>query len=207
MFEHAVTDLATLRALTGEPGELARKKQLTRLDAHCRLYIAHAPMLLMATADAQGQCDVSPKGDAPGFVLVLDDRHLVIPERPGNRRLDGLRNILENPHIGLIFLVPRYGETLRVNGRATITRDVTLLDRLAVDGKRPVLAIGVEVQEAFLHCAKAFVRSALWRPDRWPDISAMTPAAQAFFDQAQPANQTVADVERDLDISYTKNLY
>jgi PPOX class probable FMN-dependent enzyme len=206
-FLDTVSDLAELRALVGEPSELARKKQLDHLDAHCREFIAHAPFLLLGTADAAGRCDVSPKGDAPGFVHVLDDHHLVIPDRPGNKRLDGMRNLLENPHIGLIFLVPGRGETLRVNGRAAITRDATLLARMEVGGKRPLLAIGVEVEEVFMHCAKAFKRSALWEHERWPDISRMASPACVLFDQAKPDGKTLADVERALDFSYTKTLY
>lgn len=206
-FTDTITDLAELRALVGEPSELARKKQLDHLDTHCRELIAHAPFLLMGTADATGRCDVSPKGDAPGFVHVLDDHHLVIPDRPGNKRLDGMRNILENPHVGLIFLVPGRGETLRVNGRAAITRDETLLARMEVGGKRPLLAIGVEVEEVFMHCAKAFKRSALWQPEQWPDIRAMASAACMLFDQTKPEGKTLADIERALDFSYTKNLY
>ena len=206
-FKDAVTDLAELRGLVGEPSELARKKQIDHLDAHCREYIAHAPFLLLGTADAAGRCDVSPKGDAPGFVLVLDDHHLVIPDRPGNKRLDGMRNIVENPHVGLIFLVPRYEETLRINGRATITRDPELLARLEGGGKRPLLAIGVEVEEVFMHCAKAFKRSGLWDPEKWPDISAMAPAACMLFDHAKPTDRTVEDLARHLDLAYAKTLY
>ncbi|HEV8144307.1 MAG TPA: pyridoxamine 5'-phosphate oxidase family protein, partial [Methylomirabilota bacterium] len=176
-FTDTVTDLAELRALVGEPSELARKKQLDHLDAHCRAFIAHAPFLLLGTADATGRCDVSPKGDAPGFVQVLDDHHLVIPDRPGNKRIDGMRNILENPHVGVIFLVPNKEETLRVNGRAAITRDPELLARMEVGGKRPLLAIGVEVEEVFMHCAKAFKRGSLWQPEKWPDITTMATAA------------------------------
>jgi PPOX class probable FMN-dependent enzyme len=206
-FTDVVTDLAELRALVGEPSELARKKQLDHLDAHCRAFIAHAPFLLLGTADAAGHCDVSPKGDAPGFVLVLDDRHLVIPDRPGNKRLDGMRNLLENPHVGLIFLVPGKEETLRVNGRATITRDPTLLARLEGGGKRPRLAIGVEVEEVFMHCAKAFKRSGLWHPERWPDISGMASGACVLFDHTKPADMTLEDMERRLDLAYAKTLY
>ena len=206
-FTDTVTDLAELRALVGEPSELARRKQLDHLDAHCREFIATAPFLLLGTADAAGRCDVSPKGDAPGFVHVIDDHHLVIPDRPGNKRLDGMRNILENPHVGLIFLVPGRGETLRVNGRAAITRDEALLARMDVGGKRPRLAIGVEVEEVFLHCAKAFKRSSLWLPERWPDISGMASAACVFFDQTKPEGKTLADIERALDFSDTKTLY
>jgi uncharacterized protein len=206
-FADTVTDLAELRALVGEPSELARKKQIDRLDAHCREFIAHAPFLLLGTADAAGRCDVSPKGDAPGFVHVIDEHHLAIPDRPGNKRLDGMRNILENPHVGLIFLVPGRGETLRVNGRAAITRDEMLLASMEVGGKRPLLAIGVEVEEVFMHCAKAFKRSSLWQPEQWPDISRMATAACVLFDQARPDGKTLADIERVLDFSYTKTLY
>ena len=206
-FNDLVADLAELRALVGEPSELARKKQIDHLDAHCREFIAHAPFLLLGTADRTGRCDVSPKGDAPGFVQVLDERHLVIPDRPGNKRLDGMRNILENPHVGLIFLVPNREETLRINGRAAITRDPELLARLEAGGKRPLLAIGVEVEEVFMHCAKAFKRASLWQPDRWADISGMATAACVLFEQARPEGKTLADIERVLDFSYTKTLY
>src|SRR2546425_7359895 len=178
MFRDVIADETDLRALLGTPSEVAVKKQLARLDAHCRAIIAHAPFALRATADAEGRCDVSPKGDPAGFVRVLDDTHLVVPDRPGNKRLDGMRNILENPHVGLIFLVPGRGETLRVNGRAAITRDPALLARMEVGGKRPLLAIGVEVEEVFLHCAKAFKRSWLWEPERWPDLAALASSAR-----------------------------
>ena len=129
-FRDVVTSAAELRAIAGEPSEIAIKKQVATIDVHCREFIARSPFLLLATADAAGRCDVSPKGDAPGFVLVLDDTRLVIPDRPGNRRLDGMRNLVENPHVGLIFLVPGKEETLRVNGRAWIVRDADLLERL-----------------------------------------------------------------------------
>ncbi|MBM3221051.1 MAG: pyridoxamine 5'-phosphate oxidase family protein [Candidatus Rokubacteria bacterium] len=206
-FKDPITTLEELRALMGEPSEMARKKQIDRLDVHCREYIAHAPFVLVGTADAAGRCDVSPKGDAPGFVRVLDDRHLVIPDRPGNKRLDSIRNILENPHIGLIFLVPRYEETLRINGRATITRDPELLASMPVGGKVPKLAIGVEVEEVFMHCAKAFRRSSLWQPEQWPDISDMKPAACMLFDHAKPEGMTVEDIAKRLDLGYRTTLY
>jgi PPOX class probable FMN-dependent enzyme len=206
-FNDVITDLAELRALVGEPSEMARKKQIDHLDAHCREYIAHAPFVFIGTADAAGRCDVSPKGDAPGFVQVLDDRHLVIPDRPGNKRIDSMRNILENPHVGLIFLVPRYEETLRVNGRASVVRDPELLARMEVGGKVPKLAIGVEVEEVFMHCAKAFKRSGLWDPEKWPDISDMASAACMLFDHAKPADRTVEDIQKYLDLGYARNLY
>jgi PPOX class probable FMN-dependent enzyme len=206
MFDDLIESEEALRALVGTPSELALRKQLTGLDAHCREFIAHAPFVLVATASAAGQCDVSPKGDAPGFVRVLDDRHLAIPDRPGNKRLDGMRNILGNPHVGLIFLVPGRRETLRVNGRACITRDPTLLASMEAMGKRPLLAIGVEIEEVYLHCAKAFIRSALWQPERWPGTERLASAAQMFWDQTQPAC-TVDELARHLDEGYAKRLY
>jgi uncharacterized protein len=207
IFHDVVGSEAELRAVVGQPSDLALKKQITALDDHCRAFIARCPFLLLATANAAGQCDVSPKGDAPGFVRVLDDTHLVIPDRPGNKRLDGMRNILENPHVGLIFLVPGRGETLRVNGRATIVRDAAILESLTAMGKRPLLAIGVTVEEVFLHCAKAFKRSRLWQPEAWPAVADLPSAARVFFDQARPEGMTVEDLQRRLDDGYTRNLY
>jgi len=207
MFRDVVTDEKDLRALLGTPSEVALKKQIAALDGHCRALIAHSPFMLLATAGADGRCDVSPKGDPPGFVRVLDDTHLVIPDRPGNKRLDGMRNILANPHVGLLFLVPARGETLRVNGRACITRDPDLLATLAVDGKVPGLAIGVEVEEVFLHCAKAFKRSGLWEPARWPDLTSLTSSAKMFHDQVAIPGMSVEDFARRLETGYRTGLY
>lgn len=167
-----MTSREELRAIFGAPMERAVLKEHASLDVHSRAFIASAPFLLLATSGAAGRCDVSPKGDAPGFVLVLDDHHLVVPDRPGNNRIDVFSNIVENPHVGMIFLIPGREDTLRVNGRACIVRDGEILDRLEVQGKRPKVAIGVEVEECFLHCAKAFKRSGLWERERsgptWP---------------------------------------
>jgi PPOX class probable FMN-dependent enzyme len=207
MFRDLITDENDLRALLGSPSEVALRKQIARLDAHCRAFIAHAPFVALATADSSGHCDVSPKGDPAGFVRVLDDTHLIVPDRPGNKRLDGLRNILANPHVGLLFLVPARGETLRVNGRACITRDADLLAALAVEGKVPSLAIGVEVEEVFLHCAKAFKRSGLWEPARWPDIGRLATSATMFHDQLKIPGMSVEDYERRLETGYRTGLY
>jgi len=207
MFKRTITSEKELRDLMGTPSERAIKKESPFIDEPSREFIAHAPFLLLATSDSTGRCDVSPKGDAPGFVRVLDERHLVIPDRPGNKRLDGLRNILANPHIGLLFLVPARGETLRVNGRACITRDPDLLATMAVEGKVPSLAIGVEVEEVFLHCAKAFKRSGLWEPTRWPDISRLVTSAKIFHDQVKIPGMTVEDYERRLATGYQTGLY
>ena len=188
-----------LRELYGNPGERAVAKEQARLDEPTRAFIAHSPFLVMGTASADGRCDVSPKGDAPGFVHVLDDHHLAIPDRLGNNRLDGLRNVVDNPHVGLIFFIPGREDTLRVNGRATISRDEALLERLAVNGKRPQTALVVEVEQTFMHCARAFKRAGLWQPERWPDASAVPSMQRMIWDilPTKPAGQTVEQYERD----------
>jgi PPOX class probable FMN-dependent enzyme len=206
-FKDVVTTVEELRTLMGEPSDLALRKDIGRLDEHCRAFIARSPFVLVATADRTGRCDVSPKGDAPGFVEVLDERHLVIPDRPGNKRFDGIRNLLENPGIGLLFLLPRSEETLRVNGRAQIVRDAELLARFAVQGKLPQVAIVVEVQESFLHCAKCVKRSGLWDTARWPDLAGLASPAQMFLDHAKPRDMTVEALAERLQDGYRKNLY
>ena len=205
-FKDIVTSDAELRALVGEPSERAVKKETQTLDVYARAFIANAPFLLLATSGADGRCDVSPKGDAPGFVHVLDDRHLVLPDRPGNRRLDGMLNLIQNPHVGLIFLIPGREDTLRVNGRAWIVRDGDLLDRMAVNGKLPQLAIGVEVEECFFHCPKAFKRSRLWQADQWPAPDVVASFAQMLFDRTKLGG-SVEEIQRDLEERYRTQLY
>lgn len=207
MFEQTITSEAELRELMGWPTELVQRKVLPALDEHCRNFIAHSPFVLVSTANAAGECDVSPRGDLPGSVLVLDSKRLVIAERPGNRRMDTLRNILSNPHIGLLFLLPGMGETLRVNGEAVLTQDPALLEQLIVKGKRPQLAIGVTVNECYLHCAKAFRRSGLWEPERWPDRTNLPTAGTIFLDHMQIKDQTAADLDCSLEEAYTQRLY
>jgi uncharacterized protein len=194
-----VTSEGELRALYGFPGERAVAKEHATLDAHCRTFIAHSPFVVIGTAGADGRCDVSPKGDAPGFVRVRDDRHLVIPDRIGNNRLDGLCNIVENDHVGLLFLIPGREDTLRVNGRARIVRDETLLESMAVAGKRPVTALVVEVEQVFLHCARAFKRAGLWQPERWPDTTAVASPQRAIWNllPVKPAGKTLEQYERE----------
>ncbi len=207
MFKHVVTTESELRELIGSPSERAIKKDVAVLDAHCRDFIARSPFLLLATASARGRCDVSPKGDAPGFVRVLDDRHLVIPDRPGNKRLDGMRNLLQNPHAGMIFLIPGREETLRVNGRASIIRDAEILESLTAHGKRPLVAIGLEVEECFFHCPKAFRRSELWNPERWLDRAALPSMARVLFAQIRPEGKTVEEYERESEEGLKRTLY
>jgi PPOX class probable FMN-dependent enzyme len=202
-FEHVLSSEAEIRALVGTPVSRSLLKEQTRIDGHFRAFIAHSPFLLLATSGADGTCDVSPKGDAPGFVRVLDDTRLVIPERNGNKRLDGMKNILANPHIGLIFMVPGRDETLRVNGRAWITRDPALLEPMAVQSVTPTLAIGVEVQQAFFHCVKSFRRSRLWKHEEWPAPDALPTIACAIFDQIKP-DSTLEEFERGIKESDAK---
>jgi len=207
MFKHVVTQEDELRALMGTPSERAIKKESATVDEASRRFIEHSPFLLLATSNSAGQCDVSPKGDAPGFVHVLDERHLVIPDRPGNKRLDGMRNLLDNPHVGLIFLIPGREETLRVNGRASIIRDEDILASLAARDKRPLVAIGVEVEECFLHCPKAFRRSKLWEPAEWPDRSVLPSMACVLYEKLQPAGKTLEEYARESEEGIQRTLY
>jgi PPOX class probable FMN-dependent enzyme len=166
---HRIRTEAELREVIPEPNAVIEQKIFDHVDEFASAFIRKAPLLLMATAGADGGLDVSPKGDAAGFVQVEDEKTLVIPDRPGNKLTYGFRNILANPAVGLIFVVPGVVETLRVNGRAEITRDPVLLERLSARHKPAVLATRVRVEESFFHCGKAFVRSSLWKPATWPE--------------------------------------
>ena len=162
-----------LRALIGGPAALTCAKISNRLNSMTRVFIGRAPFLCIATSDLAGNCDLSPRGDPAGFVRILDDRTLLIPERPGNRLADSLRNILANPHIGLLFVVPGVSDTFRVNGRATITVDAELLAPSAVEDKPPMLGVLVDIDEAYTQCSKAVLRSHLWDPQRFVDPTTM----------------------------------
>jgi len=206
MFRSVITSEQELRDLMGEPSEGSIKKETDYLTDACRAFIAQSPFMVIATTGNDGRCDVSPKGDGPGFVQVLDDRHLVIPDRPGNKRFDGLRNILETGRIGLIFMVPGRDETLRVNGRAWITRDPEMLVAMQVQGKDPWFGIGVEVDECFLHCGKAFRRSHLWEPASWPDLAAV-PSGAELIKAVGRTGESLAQIEERLEESYRTRLY
>lgn len=171
MSERIVTSHAELTELVGEPTDRVRDKERDRLHPRDVEWLAASPFCVLATADADGNCDASPKGDPAGsLVHVLDDRTIALAERPGNRRVDGYRNVLTNPHVGLVFLIPGRGDTLRVNGRARLVSDAPFFDDLAVRGRRPLLALVVDIDTVFHHCAKAFLRSRLWQPESWaPD--------------------------------------
>jgi uncharacterized protein len=157
-----VTTHDELQELLGEPMSLVIDKVHATLHEVDKEWLAGSPFCMVATSAADGSCDVSPKGDPAGFALVLDDSTIAIPERPGNRRVDSFHNVIDNPNVGLIFLQPGRGETLRINGRATVVREAEFFDRMVVKGHRPVLAMVVEIDEIFFHCSKAFLRSKLW---------------------------------------------
>jgi PPOX class probable FMN-dependent enzyme len=172
-----ITSVAELEAVVGTPTKAVAEKVRPVLDPIDRMWLAHSPLCLIGTSDAEGNLDVSPKGDPAGHLAhVIDDHTLAIPERPGNRRVDGYRNILANPHVGLIFLVPGRGDTLRVNGRARLLRDAPYFDEMVVKGHRPILALEVAIEEVFYHCAKAFMRSKLWQPETWDHEALPSPA-------------------------------
>jgi uncharacterized protein len=200
-----IQDKNMLRERYGTVGVRAAQKQLDRLDSHCRRFIELSPFLVMATSDADGRCDASPKGDAPGFVQVRDERTILIPDRVGNNRVDSLQNILANPRIGLIFFLPGYQETLRVNGRAEISTEPTLLDATAHAGKPPKSVIVVTVEEAYMHCGKALIRSQLWDPARHLEKGAFPSLARVLADQINGVD--VAETETMLADNYKNELY
>lgn len=207
MPDHVLRSVAQLRELLPEPSPLVQAKVRRQLDAHMRAFIALSPWVDVATTGADGSVDVSPRGDPPGFVHVLDEHHLLIPERPGNRRADTLCNLIETGGIGLLFAVPGRDELLRVNGRAQVSRDPAWLERLAHQGKPALFAIHVEVSEAYLHCGRAVNRSQLWQPSRWPAADALPRMAQMLVDQTQLPGLDVESLDAALQDLVTHQLY
>jgi len=198
-FTDVITDESQLRDIFGWPSERSLNKQIDHLDQHCRAIIAKSPFLLLGTSDTTGRCDVSPKGDYPGFVRVLDDKTLAIPDLPGNNRLDTLTNMLRNPQVGLIFMIPGMNETLRVNGKVRLVRDADLLERMAFQGKLPKLAIVVDIQEVFSHCPKAFMRSKLWAVESQIERSELPSFAEILRDHASLGECDLDELQRELD--------
>jgi uncharacterized protein len=198
-FRDTITTEEQLRAVLGHPTQAILEIGQPRIDEHFRAFIAQSPFVLIASSDAKGNMDISPKGDPAGFVQVLDDRTLAIPDRPGNRRGDTFSNILQNSNVALYFMVPGVRETLRVQGRASIVRDADLRERMALNGRTPKLAIVVEVDEAFIHCAKCVIRSGIWKEEKWPDASLVPTMGQITRDQAK------LDISaEDYDAEYTR---
>ena len=206
------TSSEELQSYIGAPMELAVRKAIPHLDRHCRAFIARSPFVSIGTAASNGRADVSPRGDAPGFVQVLDDNTLFIPDRPGNNRMDTMLNIIENPNVGLLFMVPGFEDLLRVNGRAQIVRDEDLLGQAAVNGKTPKVGIRVAVDEAYLHCAKAVKRSRLWDEASRQDRKALPSLGKMILEQtaaanAPPAAEVVAQVDEFIEDNYRTSLY
>ncbi len=206
-FDGVVSTHEQLRAVLGQPSDGARRKDIGRLDAFCRAYIGRSPFALIATSDVEGRCDVSPRGDAPGFAAVLDEGTLALPERPGNRRGDTLSNLIDIPRAGLLFLVPGIEETLRVNGRARIVQDAALLERMAVQGRAPKLAIVVDVEEAYFHCAKAFRRSRLWDSSSFAAPGELASLGHIMREQLSIDSCTAEEMEQQLEAAYRTTLY
>lgn len=196
-----------LRSMMGESSELVKRKVITYLDEHCQDFISRSPFLVISTADKFGNTDVSPRGDQPGFALILDDKHLVVPERPGNKRMDTMRNILTNPKVGLLFIIPGLGEALRVNGHASLVKDEALMERMAVNSKRPLIGIGIEVEECFIHCAKAMKRSGLWEPETWSPKETLPNAAKILLAHSKIPNKTEEELNETLQEGYLTELY
>jgi len=206
-FESALDSLEALRSVYREPSRPSLAKQIDHLDGHCRDFIARSPFVLLASADTAGRVDVSPKGGHPGFVRVLDEHRIALPDLAGNNRLDSMRNLISSPGVGLLFCIPGLDETLRVNGKATITTDPKVLEACAGDGLEPKVAVGVDVEEVFVHCAKALRRSRLWHPECWPDLSDMPTVACILHDHYQLPEMDLATVEARLADSYERTTW
>jgi len=207
MLQAEIGSVDELRDLLGVPAGRAVTKERTRLHAMDREWLATSPFCVIATSDAHGNCDASPKGDPAGhLVYVLDDATVAVPERPGNRRGDGYGNVLSNPHAGIISIIPGRNETLRINGRARLLRDAPFFGDMAVRGSRPIMALVIDIEQIFFHCAKAFMRSQLWRPETWqPDT---LPSHAALVKAVQDTPETLEELQDYYaPENYSKRLY
>jgi PPOX class probable FMN-dependent enzyme len=205
-FEGAIRDEAELRAVYEESSWLVQHKQIDHLDQHCRDYLAVCAFVVLASADAQGRADVTPRGGPRGFVRVLDDRTLAIPDATGNRRIDTLRNVVQTGQLGMLALLPGRGQTLRVNGRACVSTDPALLGSLTAVGKPPRAALVMAVEEVFTHCPKAFVRSGLWDPSTWPGTDEQPSPAAMLRDHVGDPALTLAAAEQAMRDAVTQHL-
>ena len=205
-FREVVSTEDQFRAVIGNPSHRVLRKQVAALDDHCRAFIAKCPFLLIASSDAEGSMDVSPKGDPAGFMRVLDDSTLAIPDRPGNRRADTFGNLLQKPNIGILFLIPGKSETLRIGGTAIIVRDQWLRDEMAISGKAPDFAIVVNVKEVFFHCSKCVIRSKLWDSAQWPQLAGLPSLAQTMVD-AGKLDETVEEMHALIEKDARERLY
>lgn len=201
-----ITTADELQAILGEQFDNQANKVIDHIDDHCRAWIERSPFVVISSTSATGAMDVSPKGDPPGFVRVLDPKTIAVPDRPGNHRGDTFRNVLENPHVGLMFVVPMRREVVRVSGSATISNDATLLESMAVGDKVPTLALVVRVQEAMFHCGKSMIRSHMWEPDRWASVDGLPTYARALVDHAA-LDTPLDEVEWMMDFNEQCRLY
>jgi PPOX class probable FMN-dependent enzyme len=199
-------DVAELRPLYRDPSAMVIEKQIDWIDPHSRNFIARSPFVVIASADPLRGMDVSPRGDPPGFVKVLDEHHLAIPDRPGNNRLDTMENLLENPGIGLLFMIPGIGDVLRINGTARLTRAESLLESMTTNGKPPKLAIVVSVTEVFLHCARALMRARLWSDDYRIARDQLPTLGRMIVEQAKSTGLTAEEADTRINAAY-RNLY
>jgi PPOX class probable FMN-dependent enzyme len=200
-----ICSIAELRTVYAAPSEIAVKKELAYIDRHARDFIGRSPFAVISTADADGWPDASPRGDAPGFVTVVDDHRLQLPDRPGNNRLDTLQNLIANPRIALLFVVPGLRETLRVNGTAKLLTEPALLQKHAVNGKPARAVVEITAKSVYFQCGKALIRSSLWQQEKWPSLEGVTPFAKAVSEQVN--DPKVAISEERLEESYRDRLY
>jgi len=207
-FEEVIATREQFRELVGgEAGEMVTNKVIDHIDDICRRFIAAAPFVMVASKGPDGHTDLSPKGDPAGFVKVLDDKTLAIPDRLGNRRHDTFENILSgNNEVGLFFIIPGNGDTLRVSGTAQIVRDSALQDELAINGKEPQFILAVNVEEAFMHCPKCMVRARMWKPESWPDRSDVPTLAQAMVAHGK-LSESVTEMQDIIDNDGKTRLY
>ena len=205
-FSEIISNQSQLRELIGAPSPRAAAKTMATLNQHCRDFIGRCPFLLIASSDAQGAMDISPKGDPPGFVRVLDDETLLVPDRPGNRRADTYMNVLENPSVAVFFLIPGKTESLRVGGTAQIVRDAELRHSMAVKGKIPEFALAISVREVFFHCSKCVIRSKLWKPGDWPELDGLPTLAETLIASAG-LTAPVEEIEASVKQAERDNLY
>jgi len=178
----SITSEKEIREIIGVPHELVIKKSISILDDHCKRFISMSPLFFLSTSNTEGKCDVSPRGDLPSSIAILNKHQLVIPDRPGNRRLDSIMNILSNPHVGLVFLIPGLEEVLRINGVATIIKNKEILNKMSLNGTPPLLGIGVNVEECYIHCPRALKESKVWNPETWQNSMELPSSKEIFFD-------------------------
>lgn len=205
-FDEVITDRSRLREIIGEPSHRILGKVIDHIDDICAKYIAASPYILVSTRGEDGRLDQSPKGDPAGFVHIHDSKTLIIPDRPGNKRVDSFENLLKHPEVAVFFIIPGHMFTLRVSGTGMIVRDKALQERLSVDGKEPHLLLAVTVEEAFLHCAKSMARASLWKPEKWPDVSNVPSLAEGMVAHGKLA-ESIREMQTIIDTDFKTRMY